>query len=134
VTDAQLSVGIRNVAVDGAQSDEQMERRRLVTEIILQQGFPLYSKITSRERDFKQNKVRLIESEACRHRLFVCFDPKIKEDTIPAKNTGSLDKLLELCATRLSSSKSEDIFVCLDSALTDQAKMRLADVCRLTII
>lgn len=88
----------------------------LLTEIMLQQGFPLDSKITP-QSGFKQNKVQLIESEACRHRLFVCLDPKIKEDTI---------KLLEL--------RSEDIFVCLDSALTDQAKMRLADICNLGII
>jgi adenine-specific DNA-methyltransferase len=88
----------------------------LLTEIILQQGFPLDSKIMP-QSDFKQNKVRLIESEACTHRLFVCLDSKIKEDTI---------KHLEL--------RAEDIFVCLDSALADQAKMRLADVCRLSII
>jgi adenine-specific DNA-methyltransferase len=88
----------------------------LLTEIMLQQGFPLESKITP-QAAFKQNKVQLIESEACAHRLFVCLDPKIKEDTI---------KHLEL--------RAEDIFVCLDSALTDQAKMRLADVCRLGII
>ncbi len=88
----------------------------LLTEIILQQGFPLDSKITL-QSDFKQNKVRLIESEACDHRLFVCLDPKIKEDTI---------KHLEL--------RADDIFVCLDSALTDQAKMRLSDICQLNII
>lgn len=88
----------------------------LLTEIMLQQGFPLDSKITS-QSGFKSNKVKLIESEACAHRLFVCLDPRIKEDTI---------KHLEL--------RIEDIFVCLDSALTDQAKMRLADVCNLKVI
>lgn len=88
----------------------------LLTEIMLQQGFPLDSKIT-RQTGFKSNKVKLIESEACAHRLFVCLDPKIKEDAI---------KHLEL--------RIEDIFVCLDSALTDQAKMRLADVCNLKVI
>lgn len=88
----------------------------LLTEIMLLLGFPFDSKITP-QAHFKQNKVQLIESEACRHRLFVCLDPKIKEDTI---------KHLEL--------RVEDIFVCLDSALTDQAKMRLADTCKLNII
>lgn len=88
----------------------------LLTEIMLQQGFPLDSKIT-RQSGFKSNKVKLIETEACAHRLFVCLDPRIKEDTI---------KHLEL--------RIEDIFVCLDSALTDQAKMRLADVCNLKVI
>lgn len=88
----------------------------LLTEIMLQQGFPLDSKITP-QSGFKSNKVKLIETEACAHRLFVCLDPKIKEDTI---------KHLEL--------RIEDIFVCLDSALTDQAKMRLSDICKLNII
>jgi hypothetical protein len=44
------------------------------------------------------------------HRLFVCLNDRIKDDTI---------KRLQL--------RSEDIFVCLDGALTDQAKMRLQD-------
>ncbi|MCG3154009.1 MAG: hypothetical protein DKINENOH_00601 [bacterium] len=94
---------------------EGWKEEDLLTEIMLQQGFPLDSKITP-QSGFKQNKVQLIESEACGHRLFVCLDPKIKEDTI---------KHLEL--------RTEDIFVCRDSALTDQAKMRLADVCRSNI-
>lgn len=92
------------------------KEENLLTEIMLQQGFTLDSKI-ARQSGFKSNKVQLIESEACSHRLFVCLDPKIKEDTI---------KHLEL--------RTEDIFVCLDSAITDQAKMRLADICRLDII
>jgi len=88
----------------------------LLTEIILQQGFPLDSRITP-QAEFKQNKIQLIESTFCAHRLFVCLDVKIKDDTI---------KRLEL--------RAEDIFVCLDCALTDQAKMRLVDACNLKVI
>lgn len=95
---------------------EGCKQEDLLTEIILQQGFPLDSRITP-QAEFKQNTIQLVESTFCAHRLFVCLDGKIKDDTI---------KRLEL--------RSEDIFVCLDSALTDQAKMRLADVCNLKVI
>lgn len=95
---------------------ENWKEHDLLTEIILQQGFPLDSRITP-QAEFKQNKIQIVESTFCAHRLFVCLDGKIKEDTI---------KRLEL--------RSEDIFVCLDSALTDQAKMRLSDACNLKII
>lgn len=88
----------------------------LLTEIILQQGFPLDSKMTQ-QTEFNHNKVTLVESNFCGHRLFICLDDKIKDDTV---------KRLQL--------RSEDILVCLDSALTDQAKMRLSDICKLNII
>ncbi len=95
---------------------ENCKEEDLLTEIILQQGFPLDSQITP-QAEFKQNTIQLVEAAFCAHRLFICLDGKIKDDTI---------KRLEL--------RSEDIFVCLDSALTDQAKMRLADVCNLKVI
>jgi len=95
---------------------ENWKDEDLLTEIILQQGFPLDSKIT-RQTEFKHNTIQIVESTFCAHRLFVCLDGKIKDDTI---------KRLEL--------RSEDIFVCLDSALADQAKMRLADACNLKVI
>lgn len=88
----------------------------LLTEIILQQGFPLDSKITQ-QTEFAANKMLLVESAFCAHRLFVCLDRVIAEETIQNLHLNT-----------------EDIFVCLDSALTDQAKMRLGDTCKLTII
>lgn len=95
---------------------EDWKEEDLLTEIILQQGFPLDSKKTQ-QTEFKNNKVTLVESNFCGHRLFICLDGKIKDDTV---------KRLQL--------RSEDIWVCLDSALTDQVKMRLSDICKLNII
>jgi adenine-specific DNA-methyltransferase len=88
----------------------------LLTEILLIQGFPLDSIIT-RQDEFKQNNIQLVESDAYTQRLFVCLDERIDGDTIAQ---------LQL--------RSEDVFVCLDSALTDQSKMRVADICNLNII
>ena len=88
----------------------------LLVEILLLQGFPLDSAVTESPQ-FKQNKVQLVESDLCAHKLYVCLDKTVKSDTI---------KKLQL--------RSEDVFVCLDSALTDEAKLQLADVCNLRTI
>lgn len=88
----------------------------LLAEVILIQGFPLDSKITT-QAEFKKNKIQLIESDTSTHRLFVCVDEKIHEET---------EKALKV--------NSGDIFVCLDGALTDQTKMRLANICTLATI
>jgi len=88
----------------------------LLAEVMLIQGFPLDSKVTMKP-EFKKNKVQLIESDASAHRLFVCLDEKIHEET---------EKALKV--------NSGDIFVCLDSSMTDQAKMRLANICTLATI
>jgi hypothetical protein len=88
----------------------------LLTEILLLQGFPLDSAIIP-QASFTSNNILLVDSGACAHRLFVCLDEKIADGTISQ--------------LRLN---SEDVFVCLDSALTDQSKMHLADVCNLNII
>ncbi|MFC1993115.1 site-specific DNA-methyltransferase [Chloroflexota bacterium] len=88
----------------------------LLTEVLLIQGFPLDSKIIQ-QTEFKKNKVQLIESDASAHRLFVCLDDRIHEETETALKVSS-----------------GDIFICLDSAMTDQAKMRLANICTLATI
>lgn len=83
----------------------------VLTEILLIEGFPLNSKITPAVT-FKANLVMLIESDFSAHRLFVCLEPRMEDDT--------LERVAEL--------PSEDIFTCLDIALTDAAKVRLTDV------
>jgi len=88
----------------------------LLTEVMLIQGFPLDSKITV-QHGFKKNKVQLIESDTSNHRLFVCLDDKIHDDTV---------KELK--------SDPGDIFVCLDSAITDEDKIRLSNKCNLATI
>lgn len=88
----------------------------LLTETLLLEGFPLDSAVTE-QAEFKHNQVWRVESDACAHRLWVCFDKKIK------------DKTLEALAL-----PGEDIFICLDSALPDEAKVRLSDVGNVHVI
>ena len=88
----------------------------LLTEVMLLQGFPLDSTISVLP-ECKQNKIKIVTAQAIEHRLLTCLDDKISEDSI----------------THLKFNDG-DIFVCLDSAVTDQAKMRLANKCVLRTI
>lgn len=88
----------------------------LLIEIILLQGFPLDSKI-GKLPNFKKNNILQIDSGFCTHQLYVCLDPDLFDETVATINTNP-----------------EDIFVCLDSALTDEAKLRLSDRCNLKVI
>ena len=88
----------------------------LLAEVMLLEGFPLDSAVTE-QGEFKHNTVQLVESDACAHRLWVRFDKKIKEQTLERLRPAP-----------------EDILVCLDSALTDEAKVRLSDTSNLHVI
>jgi adenine-specific DNA-methyltransferase len=81
----------------------------LLIEVMLQEGFPLDSE-TAELKEYKKNVVIQVTSEFCEHKLLVCFDKKIYPETI-----GALDI------------QGEDIFVCLDSALSDEQKITLSD-------
>jgi len=83
----------------------------LLVEIMLQEGFPLDSAVTQ-QGTFFENRVDCVETAFCEHRLFVCLDKRIAQETV--------DALPTLLA-------EQDVFVCLDSALTDESKMRLDD-------
>ena len=81
----------------------------LLIEILLIEGFPLDSKIETIEA-FTENKVQKVTSDFCEHSLFICLDLKVENDTI---------KALVL--------SDNEIFICLDNAITDQDKVRLDD-------
>jgi adenine-specific DNA-methyltransferase len=81
----------------------------LIIEIMLLEGFPLDARIKGIS-EFKSNEVKLISSEFHDHQLIICLDERIKEDTI---------NRLEL--------RKKDIFICLDTAISDQDKLRLSD-------
>lgn len=89
----------------------------VLTEILLLEGFPLNSNTQIDDR-FERNKVVRVSSEFSEHRLFITLDEEIWEETI--------DHAAEL--------EKNDIFICLDNALSDENKVRLADVCRLKTI
>lgn len=88
----------------------------LFIEIILTQGFPLDSEIKSLPA-YQENTIQEVSHDFCAHRLYICLDEKVSDTTV-----GTL------------SIKPEDIFVCLDTALTDEAKLRLSDRCQLKVI
>lgn len=81
----------------------------LLFESILIEGFPLDSTIEKLD-NYQANKIKKVSSEFCDHALLICFDEKIHESTI---------QQLDL--------NGKDIFICLDSAITDQDKLRLSD-------
>lgn len=81
----------------------------LIFEVMLQEGFPLHSKVESMEA-IKANKVVQVKSEFCQHAIFICLDEKIDKKTIE-----------QLPLT------DKDIFICLDKALTDEQKVALSD-------
>lgn len=82
---------------------------KLLAEILLIEGFPLDSKL-EQVTGIKKNKVTRVTSDFHEHSLLVCLDSEITSDTIKQLNlTG------------------DDIFICLDNAVTDQDKVRLAD-------
>ncbi len=89
---------------------EGWKESNVLTEILLLEGFPLHSKIT-KDETFNRNKVFRIESDFCAHRLFVSLDADIFEETI--RQVTELPK--------------EDVFICLDSGLSDTDKTTLDD-------
>lgn len=81
----------------------------LLTEIILLEGFTLCSSILPMA-EITSNKIRKVSSEYCAHSLLVCLDAKLDEATISNLHLGEAD-----------------IFICLDSAISTQDKLRLSD-------
>lgn len=81
----------------------------LLLEIILLEGFTLCSSRT-RVLEIKTNLVIRIQSEYCEHALLVCLDKEIDSQTID-----------------VLSLSGDDIFICLDSAISLEDKLRLSD-------
>ncbi len=76
---------------------------------MLLEGFPLDS-IIEQDNAYKKNRVQIVSSDFCEHRLLICLDKKINAETI---------KTLTL--------NENDIFICLDTAITDEQKATLSD-------
>lgn len=81
----------------------------LTTEVMLLEGFPLDSRVEV-QKAFKKNTVQRIHHEWHAHALFVCLDKQIHAETIAALLLGE-----------------GDTFICLDTAIDDQSKLRLSD-------
>ncbi len=82
----------------------------LMSEVLLLEGFPLTSKIEIQD-DFLQNQLYHVTTpDFCTHSLFVCLDEQVHPNTV---------ELLKM--------EKEDIFICLDNALSDEMKATLQD-------
>ncbi len=110
---SQLELRLENTEIPLV---DDWQPENLLSEILLLQGFPLDSNVRSLP-EFKANDIQQVTSEFVAHPLYVCLDKKIKPETVSKLKLGS-----------------EDIFVCLDSALSDEAKVKLADQCNLKVI
>ncbi len=86
------------------------KKEDLLFEILLLEGFPLTSQIFYTEEILQNEAYHVCASEFCDHELFVCLDEAIQPNTV---------ELLEM--------EKDDIFICLDSALTDELKARVQD-------
>jgi len=88
---------------------EDWTEEGLTTEVLLTEGFPLDSRIEI-DPVYGANRLRRISSDFHEYSLLVCLDSKINTDTITQLDLGS-----------------NDVFICLDRAITDQEKLRLSD-------
>jgi adenine-specific DNA-methyltransferase len=95
---------------------EGWQPKDLLTEILLTEGFPLDSRVVAQE-EFTHNQVHLVTSNFHQHRLFICLD-----DTVAAETIAQL------------ALQDQDVFVCLDTALTDEVKIRLSDTGNIHVI
>lgn len=92
---------------------DDAQTKDILTEIMLTEGYPLDSVVTQ-AKEFLDNKVYLIIHPEFSTRLLVCLDR---------------DLLFESTVEALSH-YSQDLFVCLESALDDELKVRVADQVR----
>lgn len=96
--------------------EEGWKPDNVLVEVMLMEGFPLDS-TTEALPEFTHNTVTRVSSDLVAHRLFVCLSEKVHDETIAALALGE-----------------EDVFICLDAALTDEAKVRLEDGRRVKVI
>lgn len=87
------------------------KEENLLMEILLLEGFPLDASI-QQAPDFIENRLMIVEHVHIPTRLLVCTEETIHDSTVELLLEGDHDK---------------DMFVCLDAALTDTLKVRLAD-------
>lgn len=101
---------VRNPLVEGWQPAQ------LLTELLLLEGFPLHSQQEPYSGVSANNIIR-VSSDFRAHRIFICLDEKIHNDTVDGLQTGK-----------------DDVFICFDSALSDLQKFKLDDRLKLKTI
>lgn len=88
---------------------DEWQEKDLIAEVMLQEGFPLTSSKIKVET-ITENTVWKLSSNFCEHSLYVCLDKSVKHKTL--ENLALAEK---------------DIFICLDTAINDEDKVRLSD-------
>jgi adenine-specific DNA-methyltransferase len=81
----------------------------LLTEVMLLEGFPLDSKVEPLSQ-FTKNKVKRIRSDFHENTIYICLDKMIHKETVDSLNLSEKER-----------------FICLDSAVDDESKIRLED-------
>jgi len=102
-----------------AETEKRTKEEDLIAEIILREGFPLDAEIEKREEG--ELFVYRVASPASGHRLFVCLDE-------------GLGKRFTVRAFERLGIREEDVFVCRDEVLSDDAKLRIRELCRLATV
>jgi adenine-specific DNA-methyltransferase len=102
-----------------AETEEEAADADLVTELMLREGFPLDSRVTRLEEGALV--IWRVESEASGHRLFICLD-------------SGFGRSLTVRAFERLGIRPEDVFVCRDSSLSDEAKLRIRELCSLATV
>ena len=97
----ELFDGHKNPLRDG------WKKRDLLTEILLHEGIQLTAPVR-KDSAVKKNDLLAVESNG--RRILICLDDKLYADSLEAISLGESDTL-----------------ICLDSALTDEQKLRLSD-------
>ena len=83
-------------------------KSKLLTEILLLEGFLLDSVLY--KTIMGHNEVYRVECEEQEHQMLICMDEKVEKETITSMKLGA-----------------NDIFICLDSAISTEDKLRLSD-------
>ena len=87
---------------------EDWNKNKLLTELILLEGFPLDA--TQSKSTIGSNEIVKVESEMVPNTLLICLDDEIEESLIDQLELGNAST-----------------FICLDSAISNQNKLRLSD-------
>lgn len=102
-----------------AETEKEAVEEDLVAEILLREGFPLDSSVDRLSEGGLV--VHRVSSPLSGHRLFVCLDE-------------GLGKKLSVRAFERLGIAAEDVFVCRDEVLSDDAKLRIRELCALATV
>lgn len=108
---------MRLAEINDSPLNDGWTKRDLLVEVMLQKGLPLDSRIAKLDH-ITPRTVYEVSSSLSTLRLYACFDTELTRSD----------------ANRLIPLVGDDVFVCLDSALSDELKMILSDETNLVVL